>query len=117
MKMTFAHQLSTSERDIRSYLSQCLTLLKTTHLILGCQPQPLPPLLHCDLALQHHKEQGVPVGTVHALDAVQEDSLQGDVGLLKRTRKAPSAPPNSTYTDLSSSSLELEHHAPTPSGL
>ena len=82
MKTTFAHQLSTSERDIISYLSQCLTLLRTTHLILGCQPQPLPPLLHCDLALQHHGEQGVLVGTAHALDAVQEDSLQGDVGLL-----------------------------------
>ena len=115
MKTTFAHQLSTSERDIISYLSQCLTLLRTTHLILGCQPQPLQPLPHCELALQHHGEQGVLVSTADAPDAVQEDSLQGDVGLLKRTRKAPSAPPNSTYTDPSSSSLE--HHAPTPSGL
>jgi hypothetical protein len=82
MKTTFVHQLSTSESDIILNLSQCSTLLRTTHLILGCPPQDSHKLPHCELALQHLGQHGVLVSTADALDAVQEDSLQVDVGLL-----------------------------------
>ena len=115
MKTTFVHQLSTSEIDIK--LQSIFNITQDNPPDLRMTTTRLPQLPHCELALQHLGEHGVLVSTADALDAVQEDSLQGDVGLLKRTRKAPSAPPNSTYTDPSSSSLELEHHAPTPSGL
>jgi hypothetical protein len=92
MKTTIAHQLSTSIQDIRSYLSTSLTLLRTTHLKLGCQPQLLPPLLHCDLALHHHEEQCVLVGTAHALGAVPPDHQPGDVGLLNGHGTRPQRP-------------------------